>query len=94
MATNETAEQDQHGLVRRLFIDHPRSLGMSWASHGAGAAKIGTQLICAGLAAWVHALVPGWFTETAGKVVTRTYDYIQKRKADSPTPENWSDDDI
>ena len=51
-------------------------------------------LIVAGLAAFVHAAVPGWFSDTAGKVVTRTYNYIQKRKAESPTPENWSDYDI
>jgi hypothetical protein len=42
----------------------------------------------------VHAIFPGVCTDTAGKVVTRTYNYMQKRKADSPTPENWSDYDI
>jgi hypothetical protein len=93
MATNQL-ETDRPGVLNRLFLQHPRSLGMSWAKHGAGAAKIGSELIVAGLAAWVHAAVPGWFTDTAGKVVTRTYEYIQKRKADSPTPENWSDYDI
>ena len=91
MATNQI---ESSGMVDRLFLQHPRSLGMSWAHHGAGAAKIGSELIIAGLAAWVHAIVPGWFTDTAGKVVTRTYEYIQKRKADSPNPENWSDYDI
>ena len=93
MATNQL-KTDRPGIVNRLFLQHPRSLGMSWAKHGAGAVKIGSELIVAGLAAWVHALVPGCFTDTAGKVVTRTYNYIQKRKADSPSPENWSDYDI
>ena len=93
MATNQL-KTDRPGIVTRLFLQHPRSLGMSWAKHGAGAAKIGSELIVAGLAAWVHAVVPGCFTDTAGKVVTRTYNYIQKRKADSPSPENWSDYDI
>jgi Family of unknown function (DUF6356) len=82
------------GVINRLFVSHPRSLGMSWAGHGAGAVKIGFELIGAGCAALVHAAVPGLFTDTAGKTVTRTYNYIQKRKADSPTPENWSDYDI
>jgi hypothetical protein len=92
MATNRT--ETDRGPVDRLFLAHPRSLGMSWANHGAGAVKIGSELIVAGVAAIVHAAVPGLFTDTAGKVVTRTYDYIQKRKAASPTPENWSDYDI
>jgi len=79
---------------RRLFTEHPNSLGMSWAQHGAGAAKIGFQLIGAGCAALVHGVVPGWFTETAGRRVTETYQYIQKIRAGSSSPENWSDYDI
>ena len=81
-------------MLGRLFIDHPRSLGLSWAGHGAGAVKIGCKLIGAGLAALVHAAVPGFFTDTAGRIVTETYQYIQKIKAGSGNPENWSDYDI
>lgn len=87
-------DNQQPGLVRRLFVDHPRSLGMSWAGHGAGAVKIGAELIGAGCAAIVHAIVPGWFTETAGKTVTRIYDHIQERKAGAENPENWPDYEI
>ena len=92
MATNQI--EPKSGLVNRLFLDHPRSLGMSWARHGGGAVRIGFQLIGAGLAALVHAAVPGWCTDTAGRRVTETYNYIQKIRAGSPKPENWSDYDI
>ncbi len=81
-------------MFGRLFIDHPRSLGLSWSQHGAGAIRIGLKLICAGLAALVHGIVPGWFTDTAGRTVTETYNYIQKIKAGSGNPEQWSDYDI
>ena len=81
-------------MLGRLFIDHPRSLGLSWAGHGAGAIRIGSRLIGAGLAALVHAVIPGVFTDTAGRIVTETYHYIQKIKAGSGNPENWSDYDI
>ena len=84
----------QSSLLRRLFVDHPRSLGMGWAGHGAGAVKIGAELIGAGCAAIIHAIVPGWFTETAGKTVTRIYDHIQARKASSADPEKWPDYEI
>jgi len=81
-------------MLGRLFTDHPRSLGLSWTGHAAGAFRIGGKLIGAGLAAIVHAIVPGWFTDTAGRIVTETYQYIQKIKAGSAKPEHWSDYDI
>jgi hypothetical protein len=84
----------QTGTAHRLFREHPRSLGMNWASHGVGAVKIGAELIGAGCAAMVHAAVPGWFTETAGKTVTRIYDHIQSRKAAAPDPDSWPDYEI
>jgi len=85
---------ERPGIVKRLFVAHPRSLGMSWAGHAVGAVKIGAELVGAGLAAFVHAVVPGWFTETAGRAVTRVYNHIQSRKADAADPENWPDYEI
>jgi len=85
---------DQPGFVGRLFTDHPRSLGMTWAGHGVGALKIGGELLGASLACFVHAVVPGVFTQTAGKTVTRIYDRIQSRRAGSANPENWPDYEI
>ena len=95
MATNQPdADSAQHGIVDRLFLDHPRSLGMSWAGHGAGAVEIGAKLIGAGVACVIHAAVPGWFTQTAGKTVTRIYDHMAKRKAGASDPEHWPDYEI
>ena len=94
MATKRTTEGHRANVVQRLFVDHPRSLGMTWANHGAGAVKIGAELIGAGCAAIVHAAIPGWFTETAGRTVTRIYDHIQQRKADSANPKDWPDYEI
>ena len=84
----------RHSLLDRLFFEHPRSIGMTWASHAAGAVKIGAELIGAGCAAIIHALVPGWFTETAGRTVTRIYDHIQERRTGSDNPNNWPDYEI
>ena len=81
-------------MLGRLFVDHPRSLGLSWLGHAAGAVTIGVRLIGAGIAALVHAAIPGLFTDTAGRIVTDTYNHIQKIKAGSKNPERWSDYDI
>jgi len=95
MASKQTISQTGHsGVLHRMFLEHPGSLGMSWAGHAAGAVKIGAELIGAGCAAIVHAAVPGWFTESAGKTVTRIYEHIQARKAGSADPENWPDYEI
>jgi hypothetical protein len=94
MASNQTIDPDRNGLVERLFLEHPRSLGMSWAGHGAGAVRIGGELIGAGMACLVHAVVPGVFTQTAGKTVTRMYDHMMQRKAGASNPENWPDYEI
>jgi len=94
MGINQTIEPDRKGLVGRLFTDHPRSLGMSWAGHGVGAVKIGVELISAGTACLIHAAVPGWFTQTAGKTVERMHDHMIKRKAGATDPEAWPDYEI
>lgn len=93
MATPQTAEH-RAGLGDRLFREHPRSLGMSWASHGVGALAIGGRLITAGTACLVHAVVPGLFTQTAGKTVMGMYDHMIRRKAGAANPENWPDYEI
>jgi hypothetical protein len=94
MATTHPASEGKSSFAHRLFIDHPRSLGMTWAEHGAGAVAIGVTLVGAGAACLIHALVPGWFTQTAGKTVSRIYNHIQQRKANSADPENWPDYEI
>ena len=85
---------DNGGMVERMFLEHPRSLGMSYAGHGVGAVKIGAELIGAGAACIIHAAVPGWFTQTAGKTVEKMHDHMVKRKAGAANPEAWPDYEI
>jgi len=93
MATQDTAGEGS-GLAHRMFLEHPRSLGMSWAAHGAGAIVIGARLIGAGFACLVHAVVPGVFTQTAGKTITHMYDHMTSRWAGAADPEAWPDYEI
>jgi hypothetical protein len=94
MATTHPRTESKSGTLQRLFVEHPRSLGMSWAQHGAGAVVIGATLVAAGAACLVHALVPGWFTQTAGKTIDRMHDHMTKRKAGASNPESWPDYEI
>lgn len=81
-------------MLDRLFQEHPRALGMSWVAHGAGAVAIGLRLIGAGAACLVHAVVPGLFTETAGRTVTDLHDHMTSRRAAAPNPQAWPDYEI
>ena len=81
-------------VIGRLFKDHPKSLGMTWASHGTGAAVIAVKLLGAGSACLIHAIVPAWFTQTAGRTVTDIYDDIARRKAGAANPKAWPDYEI
>jgi len=81
-ATKQGSGQQANGALDRLFLEHPRSLGMSWAGHGRGAFKVGFQLIGAGMAAIIHGIVPGIFGETASGTVTRVYKHIQQTRGD------------
>ena len=87
-------QQKSSDRLARMFTDHPRSLGMSWASHGIGAAHIAVRLIGAGLACLVHALVPAWFTQTAGRTVTAMHEDMVRRKAGAANPNAWPDYEI
>jgi hypothetical protein len=55
---------------------------------------IGCSLVGAGLACLVHAIVPGVFTQTAGRTVTRMYDHMTRRRAGAANPEAWPDYEI
>lgn len=81
-------------MMKRLFVEHPKSLGMSWAGHGLGAVAIGLRMIGAGAACLVHAVIPGAFTETAGRTVASLHDHMVKRRAAAPDPNAWPDYEI
>ena len=81
-------------MFGQMFTDQPKSLGMSWAEHGLGAAAIGARMVGAGLACMVHAAVPALFTETAGRTVKDLHDHMVKRKAGAANPNAWPDYEI
>ena len=45
-------------MFRRLFLDHPATVGESYAQHFGVAGRFGLTMIKGGLGALVHAVVP------------------------------------
>lgn len=56
-------------LIDRLFFDHPRSVGESYAEHLAMAFGFGWRMAVAGIACMIHALLPAVFANTASRTV-------------------------
>ena len=67
---------------------------MTWLEHGLGAMRIAGTMIAAGAACAIHAIVPGWFTETAGRTVMDLPHHMISRRAGADNPEQWPDYEI
>ncbi|MGX7951306.1 DUF6356 family protein [Tsuneonella sp. HG249] len=58
-------------MLRRLFVDHPRSVDETYFQHFAVASRFGVTMIRGGLSALVHAAVPGWCVTTGSDTIKR-----------------------
>ena len=69
-------------MIRKLFRDHPASVGESYAEHFGVAARFGVRLIGGGLGALVHAIVPAWCQTTGSRTVAALHaEMVAKRRA-------------
>jgi hypothetical protein len=63
-------------MLRRLFLDHPASMGESYLEHQAVALSFAWPLLAASLACAVHALVPGFFVTTGSRAIADLHDRL------------------
>ena len=75
-------------MLDRWFLAHPRSINETYLEHQACALKFSGSLVRAGLACFVHALVPGLFERTASSAVAKLHDEMiaHRKRHESPTP--------
>ena len=67
------------GPIQTLFLDHPASVGESYAEHMVFAGRFSFWLFVAAGAALVHAVVPALCERTASRIVRRLYARIGTR---------------
>ena len=67
-------------MIGRMFTEHPKAIGMSYAEHGAGAVRIGLTMIGGGIVCLIHALVPGLFTKTGGDIIAKLNEECHGRR--------------
>ena len=66
-------------MFRRLFLSHPRAAGESYFQHQRAALSFALPLLGAGLAALAHSLVPGVCERTAGDIIRRLHQRLERR---------------
>jgi len=66
-------------MFRRLFLSHPQQAGESYLQHQRVALSFAWPLLGAGLAAIVHAVVPGLCERTAGDIIRKLHGRLEKR---------------
>ena len=69
-------------MIRKLFRDHPASVGESYPEHFGVASRFGVRMIAGGLGALVHAVVPALCRTTGSRTVAALHaEMVAKRNA-------------
>ena len=56
-------------MLKRLFLDHPASVGETYVDHLGQASGFGSKLVFAGLACMLHGVFPFLFKHTGSETV-------------------------
>lgn len=68
-------------MIEPIFLRHPRSVGESYLEHQSVALSFAGEMLVAGLACAVHALVPALFTKTASRAIERLHSRLVLHRA-------------
>lgn len=67
-------------MFKRLFLSHPGAVGETYFQHQRVALSFALPLLGAGIAALVHAVVPGLCERTAGNAIRALNARLDKRQ--------------
>ncbi|HWK35806.1 DUF6356 family protein [Sphingomonas sp.] len=67
-------------LFHRWFVEHPQSVDETYAEHFGVASRFGWTMVTGGLACFVHAVLPNFFTRTGSTAVKRLYSEMVARQ--------------
>ena len=60
-------------MIRKLFLDHPREVGETYAEHLLVAGRFGAEMVAGGVACMLHAVVPALFKTAGSGTVSRLH---------------------
>jgi hypothetical protein len=77
-------------MLKRLFIDHPTSIGETYFQHQRHAFRFATSLLTGALACFVHGIFPAFFLTTGSETVRDLHSRMSTRKPrDLPSAAAW-----
>ena len=68
-------------MIRRLFLDHPESVGESYVEHFAVAGRFGLTMIAGGVACTLHAILPAVFPVAGSTTVAKLHAQMVAKRA-------------
>ena len=66
-------------MIKRLFLEHPQSIGETYFEHQRRAFGFGSSMVLAGLACIVHGLFPAMFVRTGSSAVAQLNERMSQR---------------
>ena len=63
-------------MLRKIFLDHPASVGESYGEHAVFAASVGWTMFVGSLACFIHALVPALFPTTGSTAIMALHEKV------------------
>ena len=74
---------DRSGLIDRLLLAHPRTVGETYAEHAGIAGRFGATMVFGGVKCLIHAILPAVFERSASDTVGRLNGELTRRRAAS-----------
>lgn len=72
-----------HGLIDRLLLAHPRTVGESYVEHAGIASRFGAAMVVGGFKCLAHAVLPAVFERSASDCVGKLNGELTRRRAAS-----------
>jgi hypothetical protein len=73
-------------MFKKLFTDHPESVGESYFEHMAVAFGFGFKMLGGALACIIHGIVPGLFTCSGSKTIICLHDRLLAKRGATLKP--------
>ena len=67
-------------MFRKLFLDHPASVGETYGEHAVFAASVGWTMFLGSIACFVHALVPALFPTTGSSAIIELHERVMSAR--------------
>lgn len=75
--------QRRGGLIDRLLLAHPRTVGETYPEHAGIAGRFGATMVFGGLKCLIHAVLPAVFERSASDCVAKLNGELIRRRAAS-----------